>query len=115
LLYDDLGSPVTISLYGPGSKVYRQAIADMQDRMLKRGKKQPSAAAMREENVQLLVACSFNSENLVRPVKDEDGNEVYKPVRSAADFKAVYDNPAFGWLKDQVSAAMDDVSNFLEQ
>lgn len=108
LLYADAKEekPVQIMIYGTSSKQYRNAVSAMQNRALKRGNKKPvSADDMREESVRLLVACSDKAVNL--SYKDA-------PIDSAAAFDALYSDPSFSWLKDQVDAGLGDVSNFLE-
>ena len=105
------GKPVGIVLYGTASKQYRNAVTAMQNRALKRsqraGKKDsaPTAEEMREESVRLLVACSEKAFNLE-----------YKgaPLDNAEAFRSLYNDAAFSWIKDQVDAALGDVSNFLE-
>lgn len=97
--------PASISLFGTSSKQYRNAIAAMQNRALKRGKKQATAEVMREESVELLAACSERGINF-----EYQG----KPLLGASDFRALYSDPAFSWLKDQVDAAIGDTSNFLQ-
>lgn len=106
LLYADEAKkkPVVIVLFGTGSKQYRNAITAMQNRALKRGKKQASAEVMREESIELLVACSDRAINL-------EYNEA--PVDNDAAFRSLYSDPAFGWLKDQVDSGLGDASNFL--
>jgi hypothetical protein len=96
--------PVEIELHGTSSKNYRNAITAMQNRALKRGKKQASAEVMREEGIELLVACSAKANNFSyggKPVLDED------------TFRALYGDAKFSWLKEQVDAALGDNSNFL--
>ena len=113
LLYDEVANadgsvtklPVEIVVNGPSSPAYRNAITAMQNRMIKRGKQKQSAEAMREEGIDLLVACSVKANNLVLP----DGS----PIDNDAAFKKLYSDPQFGWLKDQVDAGLGDVSNFL--
>lgn len=97
--------PVSIVLYGTSSKQYRNAITAMQNRALKRGKKAPTAEEVREESVRLLVACSEKAVNLS-----------YKgaPLETPEAFRELYNDASFSWLKDQVDAALGEVSNFLE-
>lgn len=98
--------PVAISLFGTSSKQYRNAITAMQNRQLRRGKKAVSAETLREESISLLVACSDKAINLTykgAPLDNEDA------------FRALYSDPAYSWLKDQVDTALGEVSNFLEQ
>lgn len=102
---EDKKKPVAAVIYGTGSKQYRNAITAMQNRSLKRKGKQVSAEVMREEGIELLVACT-----------DKILNMSYKdaPVDTDAALREFYSDPAFGWFKDQVDAGLGDVSNFLE-
>jgi len=102
----DEEKPVAISLYGTSSKQYRNAINAMQNRALKRGKKQPKAEEIREEGIELLVACSDKAVNLTH-----NG----KAVETPESFRALYSDPAYSWLKEQVDAGLGDTSNFLGQ
>jgi hypothetical protein len=106
VLIDSEGNKVTISLYGTSSKQYRNAITAMQSRALKRGKKQLSVEEMRKEGVELLVACS-----------DKINSLTYKgaPVDNDSAFRELYADPKFSWLREQVDAAVGDVSSFLGQ
>lgn len=106
ILYSDAEKkkPASISLFGTSSKNYRSAISAMQNRALKRGKKQATAETMREESVELLTACSERGINF-----EYKG----KPLMDASAFRELYSDPAFGWLKEQVDAALGDTGNFL--
>lgn len=97
--------PVAVMIYGTSSKQYRNAVTAMQNRSLKRGKKPISAEQMRDEGVALLVACSDAAVNF-----EYKGNKVDTPEA----FDALYKDPSFSWLKDQVDSGLGDVSNFLE-
>jgi hypothetical protein len=107
LLYADEAKtkPVVIVLQGTSSKQYRNAITAMQNRALKRGKKQASAEVMREEGIELLVACSEKAVNF---------SYQGKSVEDDAAFRSLYGDAKFSWLKDQVDTGLGDVSNFLE-
>lgn len=106
LLFADEGKTkrVEIELYGTSSKAYRNAITAMQNRSLKRGKKQASAEVMKDEGIELLVACSAKANNF---------SYGGKPVLDDAAFRSLYADPAFSWLKEQVDAGLGDVSNFM--
>lgn len=105
---DEQTKPVAIALYGPSSKQYRNAITAMQNRQLHRGnKKKVNAETLREESVKLLVACSDSGVNLTAP-----GGA---PLDNEEAFEALYSDPKFSWVKDQVDAALGDPSNFLDQ
>lgn len=100
----DETKPVTISLYGTASKEYRDAITAMQNRSIKRGKKHASAAVIQEEGVELLVAISDTSEYL-----EYNGAEVKTP----AQFRKLYTDASYSWVREQVDASVGDVANFL--
>lgn len=97
--------PVAIALFGTSSKQYRNAITAMQNRQLRRGKQKVSAETLKEESISLLVACSDRGVNLTYKKADLDNEEA---------FRALYSDPAYSWLKDQVDAALGDPSNFLD-
>lgn len=103
---EDKKKPVRIHLFGTASKEYRDAVRAMQNRQLKRGSKKATAAEIQEEGVQLLVAISESAENL-----EVDGQKIGTP----GSFRDLYENPEYSWLREQVDAAVGDISNFLAQ
>lgn len=107
ILYSDTDKkkPASITIFGTSSKNYRAAITAMQNRSLKRGKKQATAEQLREEGVELLVACSERGANF-----EYKG----KPLLDGTAFRELYSDPAFSWLKEQVDAALGDTGNFLQ-
>lgn len=98
--------PVTIELYGTSSKQYRNAIAALSARQLKRKGKPASFEQMREEGIDLLVACSKQINNL-----ELDG----KKIDNEDAFRELYANPQYSWLKSQVDAALTDTESFLSK
>lgn len=98
-------APVQIHLYGTSSKQYRNVVAGMQARALKRGNKKLTVEEMKKEGIDLLVACSDKIDNLLYEKT---------PVDNPEAFRALYEDPRFSWLKDQVDAALGDISAFLE-
>jgi hypothetical protein len=80
----------------------------MQNRQLRRNatKAKASAEVMREEAVELLVACSAGSKNLTLAGKE---------VSSEEDFRKLYSDSAYSWLREQVDAALGETANFLPQ
>lgn len=107
LLYADADQKeaVVIVLYGQSSRKYRAAVSAMQNRALKRGKKQLTAEQMQDEGVELLVACSDKALNL-----ELDG----KPVDNPEQFRKLYSDPKFSWVREQVDNALAEISNFLK-
>jgi len=108
LLWDDEGKtkPVSVYVFGSASKRYRDARAAMQNRQLKRGKQKPSVEVLNEEGVILLVAITEKFVNL-----GVDGKE----PATEAEVRALYNDPRFSWVRDQVDEATADTANFLEQ
>jgi hypothetical protein len=101
----DQKKPVGVHVYGTASKEYRAAVNAMQNRQLKRSGK-PKAEVIREEGVELLVAVSERAENL-----EFQG----KPITTPAQFRELYSDPRFSWVKDQIDAAVGDTAAFLAQ
>lgn len=97
--------PVEISLFGTSSKQFRTASLANQNAYIKRGKKPLTAEGMQQSRIDLLVACSDKGSNI-----EYHGRE----LNDAEVFRALYSDPSFEWLKDQVDAALGDVANFLE-
>ena len=95
---------VTITIASTGTKAYRQAVAAMQNRTLKRGKKQATAEQQKEEGVELLVACCITSDNL-----EYNGN----PVKTESDFRALLSDDKLSWIKHQVDEALGDIERFI--
>lgn len=95
--------PVKIIVWGTSSKAYRQAINAMQNRQLKRGKKQATAEVMREESIELLVACSQKAVNMAF-----EGQAIDTPEM----FRKMYSNDAYSWVKEQIDQSLSDASLF---
>lgn len=96
---------VVIGLHGSASKPYRDAMLAVQNRALKRKGKQATPEQLRDEGTELLVACTAYTKNLTL------GTEA---VTTTAAFRKLYGNPDFSWIREQVDAALSDVSNFLK-
>lgn len=102
-LLDAGGKPLSVTVYGPGSKPYQKANAERTQRMMKRlqrkGKLEMSAEEQARENAAFLAACtvSFNG-------------WTYKGEATA--FEAAYADPSIGFIADQVSKAIGDWANF---
>lgn len=107
LLYEDAEKkkPVTVDLYGPGSSVYRNSVIALQNRQLKRGKKQMTAELLREESVELLAASIAGSSGNI-----EYNGEV---VKSKEQWIELLSDNSLEWLREQIAAAQGDVTNFL--
>jgi hypothetical protein len=100
--------PVVVNLYGKASKQYQRAIEAMQTRALRRQAKKETIKPeeLQKESLDMLKACSESAVNLA-----VDGVD----VKTADELRAVYADPRFSWLRDQVDEAIGDQSNFLTQ
>lgn len=96
--------PITAVLYGASSKQHRSAITAMQNKLIKRGKFKSSAESMREDAIDLLVACTEQFVNLTY-----NG----APVDNDAAIRALYTDPQYGWIKKQIEDAVEDTAAFL--
>lgn len=104
-LFDADGKPLSVTIYGPGSKVYQKANAErtqrMMDRMAKKGKVKLNAEEQQRENAGFLAACtvSFNG-------------WAYQGKADRDAFEQAYADPSIGFIADQISAAIGDWANF---
>jgi hypothetical protein len=104
-LRDTDGAPLSVTVYGPGSKAYAAAQAARTQRMLERmkarGKARLSADEQTRENAEFLAACtvSFNGWS-------------YKGANDAPAVLAAFGDTSIGFIADQVSKAIGDWANF---
>jgi hypothetical protein len=100
------GKPMTITVYGPGSKQHAAAQAVSQnrmfDRMRKKGKVEQTADEKARENVDFLVACTKEFSANIQ-VDDLKGEELYR---------AVYGNRKLGFIGDQVAKVLGEWGSF---
>lgn len=110
LLFSDEAKekPVAAVVYGKASKQYRDALNAMLNRSLKRKakKEKESSEVMTEEGITLLVAVTAGFKEL-----EIDG---HVPT-TEADFRSLYANPAYSWIKDAVNEGVADDAAFLTQ
>lgn len=108
------GSPVTVTVYGPGSRQHQQMRAARDRRIM--------AAAMAANKA------SKKPADLTDPDKERADTAVdlaactasingwdYKGATDAAAIKAAYADASMSWLADQVSRGLGDWSTFLPQ
>lgn len=110
LLFSDEAKtlPVAVVAYGKASKQYRNAVNAMMNRSIKRKakKEKESAEVMTEEGITLLVAVTSAFKELAI---------AGKVPTTEADFRSLYADPAYSWIKDQVNDFVGDDANFLAQ
>jgi len=101
----DLLKPITVNLYGPGSKQYAQAQARQQNRLIdklkRKGKTDQTAEQRVEEQAEFLSGCTASFENLE-----------YDQLQGEALAKAVYSDASIGFIAEQVGKQLGDWANF---
>lgn len=107
-LYDagieDDAHAVTITLASKASKQYRTAVNAMQQRTIKRGKKDATPQELREEGIELLASVCLGSQNL-----EYQG----VPVQTKPQFRVFLSDPAMEEFKLQVDEALGNVDLFM--
>lgn len=102
----DDGKPMTVTVYGPGSKPYANAQAAQQNRMIdklkKRGKTDQSAEEKAREQAEFLAGCT----------KEFSANIEYDGLQGEALFRAVYADASIGFIAEQVGKHLGDWANF---
>jgi hypothetical protein len=108
LLFDSDKKPVTVTVYGPGSRPYADAQAKNQNRAIerlkKKGKLDQSADEKAQEQAEFLAACTVSFNHF--------GGAKGAGSTSQSDFVEVYADPRFGFIAQQVQAHIGDWANF---
>ena len=107
-LFDDKGKRLSITVYGPGSKVYQRAQARQQnqlmDKIKKRGKMDQSAEEKLTEQADFLAACTVSFNGFAYPPAEGlEGQEL---------FRKAYADPSIGFITTQVATHINDWANF---
>jgi hypothetical protein len=107
-LFDDKGKRLSITVYGPGSKIYQRAQARQQnhlmDKIKKRGKMDQSAEEKLAEQADFLAACTVSFNGFAYPsAEDATGQD---------HFRKAYADPSIGFIAAQVAAHINDWANF---
>lgn len=112
-LLDDDGNTLTVTVHGPGSKVWQQADADRNRRRTarlekNRGKVSAVLEGARDDEVEFLcrVTISFNGWTYPAP----DGGEW--PAKDAM-FRAAYSDDSLGFIRDHVHKAVHEWGSFM--
>lgn len=102
-LYDDKGAPVTITVYGPGSKQFARAQAARNQKLVEtmRSKKR-GRDTTHEDNADFLadVTVSFN------------GFQYPGDLKGREQFRACYLDQSLGFIAERVSRELGDWANF---
>lgn len=102
----DQKEAITITVASTASRAYRQAVAAMQNRRIKRGNKKDTAEQQKEEGIELLTSCCITSDNLK-----------YKghAVKTESEFRELLSDDGMSWVKNQVDEALGNVELFIKQ
>jgi len=99
------GKPLTVTVYGPGSKEHQRAQAKrtqrMMDQLAKKGKMKLTAEEQQREQAEFLAACT-----------ESINGWAYKGETGPEAILAAYSDPAIGFISDQVTKALSDWANF---
>lgn len=98
--------PMTITVYGPGSRQHAKAQAAQQNRMIdklkRKGKADESAEEKAREQADFLCACT----------KEFSPNIECDSLKGEALFRAVYSDRSIGFIAEQVGRFLQDWSSF---
>ncbi len=103
-LFDADGNPLSVTIYGPGSKIYAQAKVKRDRRVVeyvRQGRSNLSADEERREKAIDLANCtlSFNG-------------WTYKGKADREAMEAAYSDPSIGFITEQIDRAMGSWANF---
>ncbi len=100
------GTPATVTLYGPGSKVFARAQAAQQNRLMdklkRKGKSSDSAEDKARETAEFLAECT----------KEFSPNVQYGEVKKDSMAYAIYAEASIGFIAEQVGKHLGDWANF---
>ena len=107
-LHDDKGKRLSITVYGPGTKIYQRAQQRQQnqlmDKIKKRGKMDQTAEEKLAEQADFLAACTVSFNGFTYPPADGlEGQEL---------FRKAYADTSIGFIATQVAAHINDWANF---
>jgi hypothetical protein len=107
----DETKPVEITIYGPGSKQYRKAKAEQQNRLValvqKRGRQaKTTAESQMREGAEFLADVTHS----IRYLEEDDAQG--HPLSGRDLALAIYSNPALGFIADQVNEEVHRWENF---
>ena len=100
------GAPMTVTVYGPGSKPYAKAQAAQQNRMVdklkRKGKTDETAEEKSRDTAEFLAGCT----------KEFSANIEMDGLKDEALFKAVYSDRSIGFVAEQVGRHLGEWGNF---
>lgn len=110
-MLDGNQQPALVRVHSPASKVWEVANASLRRKAMKRVRehngKLEAAADDAEDKVAYLVAITEEFINVEVPLPDGQ-------IGAKALVRAIYENPALGFIRDQVEAASSDWGSFTD-
>jgi hypothetical protein len=110
-MLDDANQPAYVRLHSPASKVWQVADAAKRRKAMKRvrenGGKIEAAADGDEDVIEFLVAVTEDFVNVSVPLAEGE-------TGAKAMVRAIYSNPALGYIRDQAEAAASDWGSFTD-
>ncbi len=106
-LTDEHGNPLSITIYGPGSKQYQKAQGARNRAILefvRRGGKKMSDEKQHQIDAEFLAACTISFNGFT--YRDMSGPEM---------FREAYLDPSIGFIAEQVNRAIGDWANFTQE
>lgn len=107
--------PMTVTLYGPGSKQYAIAQAVKQNSLFaKMMKGEPAGAALSEEDEAIAAQKKAleDAEFLARVTKEFSSNVEYEGLKGRELAKAIYADASIGFIAEDVTKHLAGWSNF---
>jgi hypothetical protein len=107
--------PVTITLYGPGSKQYQQALSKQTDKYLNKIRKHgksynESVEEKSKRECEFLADITSDTDNLSYP--DENGADL--DLSKNANLVTMYSDASIGFIKEQANKWAGDWANFVK-
>lgn len=100
----DKGKPVTITVLGADSKVFKDAVKARTRRALGEKKQKIDLDKTERENAELLAKCTLQWSGI-----EEDGKKLDCTFENAVQVYLQY-----SWIRDQVDEAIGDRANFMQ-
>lgn len=110
-MLDDQNQPAFVRLHSPASKTWQVADAAKRRKAMKRvrenGGKIEAAADSTEDTLEFLIAVTEEFVNVSVPLPEGEAGP-------KALVRAIYSNPALGYIRDQAEAAASDWGSFTD-
>ena len=107
---DDETKPLTIEVYGPASKQYRNWLASAQRKADKEKKQNRGEPKLKTPDEALADTAEFLSTLSIKASNFDMGDG---PIASKEAFKELYSDVSLMWIVEQVAEVLGDTSAFL--